>query len=158
MDFLDIFDYFLLLKDVILGRWHIPISPSLIGPHSPLVQSPYKYYFRCIFSLFIVLPLQIWRYLVSQVRVSSICTIFLLNLFCAISAMAGGGNFIHRVISYVANELIVNGLSNSASFQRFAVRTSKRMEDLSKMAQQKRQEIADQVKDVSKNFESFKDR
>ncbi|KAH0723120.1 hypothetical protein MTR67_045589 [Solanum verrucosum] len=72
--------------------------------------------------------------------------------------MAGGGNFIHRVISYVANELIVNGLSNSASFQRFAVRTSKRMEDLSKMAQQKRQEIADQVKDVSKNFESFKDR
>ncbi|KAG5582794.1 hypothetical protein H5410_053421 [Solanum commersonii] len=77
---------------------------------------------------------------------------------CAISAMAGGGNFIHRVISYVANELIVNGLSNSASFQRFAVRTSKRMEDLSKMAQQKRQEIADQVKDVSKNFESFKDR
>ncbi|XP_010312307.1 uncharacterized protein [Solanum lycopersicum] len=72
--------------------------------------------------------------------------------------MAGGGNFIHRVISYVANELIVNGLSNSPSFQRFAVRTSKRMEDLSKLAQQKRQEIADQVKDASKNFESFKDR
>ncbi|PHU05254.1 hypothetical protein BC332_26076 [Capsicum chinense] len=130
--------------------------------------------------------------------------------------MAGGGNFIHRVISYVANELIVNGLSNSdceddcnlmsqtshvsrlpgllilllvkktkqspvsnwgnnlrccllnmptkrplslylsASFQRFAVRTNRRMEDLSKLAQQKRQEIADQVKDVSKNFESFK--
>ncbi|XP_047254601.1 uncharacterized protein LOC107843437 isoform X2 [Capsicum annuum] len=67
--------------------------------------------------------------------------------------MAGGGNFIHRVISYVANELIVNGLSNSASFQRFAVRTNRRMEDLSKLAQQKRQEIADQVKDVSKNFE-----
>ncbi|MCD7447041.1 hypothetical protein HAX54_021674 [Datura stramonium] len=70
--------------------------------------------------------------------------------------MAGGGNFIHRVISYVANELIVNGLSNSAGFQRFAVRTSRKIEDLSKMAQQKRQEIADQVKDVSKNFESFK--
>ncbi|KAM3205152.1 putative protein isoform X1 [Capsicum annuum] len=77
-------------------------------------------------------------------------------LSCAILAMAGGGNFIHRVISYVANELIVNGLSNSASFQRFAVRTNRRMEDLSKLAQQKRQEIADQVKDVSKNFESFK--
>lgn len=26
--------------------------------------------------------------------------------------MAGGGNFIHRVLSYVANELIVNGLAN----------------------------------------------
>ncbi|XP_009623094.1 uncharacterized protein [Nicotiana tomentosiformis] len=70
--------------------------------------------------------------------------------------MAGGGNFLHRVISYVANELIVNGLANSPAFQRFAVRSSKRMEDLSKMAQQKRQEIANKVEDVSKNFESFK--
>lgn len=26
--------------------------------------------------------------------------------------MAGGGNFIARVISYVANEFIVNGLAN----------------------------------------------
>ena len=29
--------------------------------------------------------------------------------------MAGGGNFIHRVMSYVANELIVNGLANRLS-------------------------------------------
>ncbi|CDP06463.1 unnamed protein product [Coffea canephora] len=45
--------------------------------------------------------------------------------------MAGGGNFIHRVMSYVANELIVNGLANSPAFQRFAVRTSKRIENVS---------------------------
>ncbi|XP_019243237.1 PREDICTED: uncharacterized protein LOC109223396 [Nicotiana attenuata] len=70
--------------------------------------------------------------------------------------MAGGANFLHRVISYVANELIVNGLANSPAFQRFAVRSSRRMEDLSKMAQQKRQELASKVEDVSKNFESFK--
>nr|XP_009794599.1 PREDICTED: uncharacterized protein LOC104241356 [Nicotiana sylvestris] len=70
--------------------------------------------------------------------------------------MAGGGNFLHRVISYVANELIVNGLANSPAFQRFAVRSSRRMEDLSKMAQQKRQELVNKVEDVSKNFESFK--
>lgn len=70
--------------------------------------------------------------------------------------MAGGGNFIHRVISYVANELIVNGLANSPSFQRFAVRTSRKVEDLSKMAEQTKREIADQIKDASKNFESFK--
>ncbi|KAJ8533777.1 hypothetical protein K7X08_007101 [Anisodus acutangulus] len=70
--------------------------------------------------------------------------------------MAGGGNFLHRVISYVANELIVNGLANNPGFQRFAVRTSRRMEDISKMAEQKKREIADQIKDASKNFESFK--
>ncbi|KAG9157893.1 hypothetical protein Leryth_000075 [Lithospermum erythrorhizon] len=73
--------------------------------------------------------------------------------------MAGGGNFIHRVLTYVANELIVNGLANSPAFQRFAVRSSKRMEDLANIAVQKKKEIAEQVKDLSKNMESsFKDK
>ncbi|KAF2580286.1 hypothetical protein F2Q68_00000037 [Brassica cretica] len=36
--------------------------------------------------------------------------------------MAGGGNFIGRVISYVANELIVNGLSNRYALSIFWVR------------------------------------
>ncbi|GAA0144464.1 hypothetical protein LIER_04901 [Lithospermum erythrorhizon] len=73
--------------------------------------------------------------------------------------MAGGGNFIHRVLTYVANELIVNGLANSPAFQRFAVRSSKRMEDLANIAAQKKKEIAEQVKDLSKNMESsFKDK
>ncbi|XP_073132032.1 uncharacterized protein [Henckelia pumila] len=70
--------------------------------------------------------------------------------------MAGGGNFIHRVISYVANEFLVNGLANSPTFQRFAVRTSKTMGELSNIAAQKKKELAEQIKDVSKNFESFK--
>lgn len=35
--------------------------------------------------------------------------------------MAGGGNFIGRVISYVANELIVNGLSNRYALSIFWV-------------------------------------
>ncbi|XP_073034875.1 uncharacterized protein [Primulina eburnea] len=70
--------------------------------------------------------------------------------------MAGGGNFIHRVISYVANELIVNGLANSPSFQRFAVRTSRRIEEFSDIAAQKKKELAEHMKDVTKNFESFK--
>ncbi|KAL0338171.1 UNVERIFIED_CONTAM: hypothetical protein Sangu_1339200 [Sesamum angustifolium] len=67
--------------------------------------------------------------------------------------MAGGGNFIHRVVSYVANELIVNGLANSPRFQRFAVRTSKKLEEYSEIAAQKKREIAEQLKDASKNFE-----
>ncbi|KAH9673037.1 hypothetical protein KPL70_017943 [Citrus sinensis] len=64
-----------------------------------------------------------------------------------------GGNFMHRVISYVVNEVIVNGLANSPAFQRFAVRTSRRIEDISSKAAQKREELAEQMKDFSKNFE-----
>lgn len=59
----------------------------------------------------------------------------------------------HRVISYVVNEVIVNGLANSPAFQRFAVRTSRRIEDISSKAAQKREELAEQMKDFSKNFE-----
>ncbi|KAK7395090.1 hypothetical protein VNO78_15632 [Psophocarpus tetragonolobus] len=70
--------------------------------------------------------------------------------------MAGGANFMQRVLSYVVNEVVVNGLANSPAFQRFAVRTSKRIEDISNKAVQKRQELAEQIKDISKNMESFK--
>ncbi|XP_023527736.1 uncharacterized protein LOC111790863 [Cucurbita pepo subsp. pepo] len=67
-----------------------------------------------------------------------------------------GGNFMHRVVSYLVNEVIVNSLANSRTFQRFAVRTSKQIEDISNKASQKKQELAEQVKDLSKNFDSFK--
>ncbi|MED6218845.1 hypothetical protein PIB30_030405 [Stylosanthes scabra] len=70
-----------------------------------------------------------------------------------------GGNFMQRVLSYVVNEVVVNGLANSPTFQRFAVRTSKQIENISKQAVQKRQELAEQIKDISKNMEdSFKNR
>ena len=72
--------------------------------------------------------------------------------------MAGGANFVQRVLSYVVNEVVVNGLANSPAFQRFAVRTSKRIEDISNKAVQKRQELAEQIKDISKNMESFKNK
>ncbi|KAI8013682.1 hypothetical protein LOK49_LG05G00241 [Camellia lanceoleosa] len=42
------------------------------------------------------------------------------------------------------------------AFQRFAVRTSKRIENISNMAAQKKQEFADQMKDLLTNFENFK--
>ncbi|XP_019059604.1 PREDICTED: uncharacterized protein LOC109117252 [Tarenaya hassleriana] len=67
-----------------------------------------------------------------------------------------GGNFIHRVVSYLANEIIVNGLANSPAFQRFAVRTSKKMEEVSKLAAQKQQELAEQLKQASKDFDPTK--
>ncbi|PON92204.1 Copper chaperone SCO1/SenC [Trema orientale] len=67
-----------------------------------------------------------------------------------------GGNFMHRVVSYLVNELLVNSLANSPAIQRFAVRTSTRIEDMSNIALKKRQELAEQMKDLSKNFESNK--
>ncbi|XXG85877.1 hypothetical protein AAC387_Pa11g0885 [Persea americana] len=70
--------------------------------------------------------------------------------------MAGG--FMNRILYYVINEVVVNGLANSPTFQRFAVRTSKTIEDISTKALEKRRELAEQMKDLSKNFESFKDR
>ncbi|VFQ90982.1 unnamed protein product [Cuscuta campestris] len=66
--------------------------------------------------------------------------------------MAGGGSFIHRVLSYVINEVVVNGLANSPSFQRFAVRTSRKIEEVSKLAEQKKKEIMEQMNDASKKF------
>ncbi|KAJ4837676.1 hypothetical protein Tsubulata_013483 [Turnera subulata] len=68
--------------------------------------------------------------------------------------MAGGGNFMNRVISYLVNEVVVNGLANSRAFQRFAVRTSRRIDEVSVMAAKKKQELAEQMKEVAKNFES----
>ncbi|KAJ6913312.1 hypothetical protein NC651_015735 [Populus alba x Populus x berolinensis] len=64
-----------------------------------------------------------------------------------------GGNFVHRVLSYVVNELVVNGLANSPAFQRFAVRTSRRIDDISNIAAKKKQELAEQMKDLSKNID-----
>nr|GMC79124.1 hypothetical protein DM860_002790 [Ipomoea batatas]GMC79126.1 hypothetical protein DM860_002790 [Ipomoea batatas]GMC88442.1 hypothetical protein DM860_002790 [Ipomoea batatas]GMC90113.1 hypothetical protein DM860_002790 [Ipomoea batatas] len=66
--------------------------------------------------------------------------------------MAGGSNFLQRVLSYVINEFVVNGLANSPRFQRFAVRTSKTIEEVSKLAEEKKKEIAEQIKDASKKF------
>nr|XP_043636855.1 uncharacterized protein LOC122607854 isoform X1 [Erigeron canadensis] len=89
-----------------------------------------------------------------------------------------GGNFVQRVISYVVNEVLVDGLANRnnilkahapelqfsfydnrvslvpRTFQKFAVRTSKSLEDISKTAAKKRQQIAEQVKEMSRDFQS----
>ncbi|VVB12856.1 unnamed protein product [Arabis nemorensis] len=67
--------------------------------------------------------------------------------------MAGGGNFFGRVFTYLANELIVNGLANSHAFQRFAVRTSKRIENISKMAAENKEKVAQHMEEISKNMD-----
>ncbi|KAM7491908.1 hypothetical protein LguiA_034829 [Lonicera macranthoides] len=60
-----------------------------------------------------------------------------------------GGNFMGRVMSYLVNELIVDGLANSRAFQRFAVRTSKKIEDVSNIALKKRQELEEKLRELS---------
>ena len=40
--------------------------------------------------------------------------------------------FISRVVNYVANEVIVKGLANSRTFQKFAVRTNQQYQELNK--------------------------
>jgi hypothetical protein len=40
--------------------------------------------------------------------------------------------FFQRVANYVANEVIIKGLANSRTFQKFAVRTNKQYEDATK--------------------------
>mmetsp|Transcript_13476 Transcript_13476/g.30887 ORF Transcript_13476/g.30887 Transcript_13476/m.30887 type:complete len:86 (+) Transcript_13476:145-402(+) len=42
--------------------------------------------------------------------------------------------FFQRVFNYIANELLVEGLANSRTFQRFAVRTNEFLKDASKQA------------------------
>ncbi|KAL4557919.1 hypothetical protein LXL04_036113 [Taraxacum kok-saghyz] len=69
------------------------------------------------------------------------------------SQIMAGGNFVQRVMSYLVNEILVDSLANSRAFQRFAVKTSKSMEEMSSIAAKKRQEIAEQVKEMSRNFE-----
>jgi hypothetical protein len=40
--------------------------------------------------------------------------------------------FIQRIVNHVANEIIIKGLANSRTFQRFVVRTDKSLQDLHK--------------------------
>lgn len=61
-----------------------------------------------------------------------------------------GGNLFHRAISYVINQFVVEGLANSRAFQKFAVRTEKQFQELSEKAVEKRREMVELMKDISK--------
>ncbi|KAK1269679.1 hypothetical protein QJS04_geneDACA005048 [Acorus gramineus] len=65
--------------------------------------------------------------------------------------MAGGG-FIYRAVSYVVNEILVESLANSHAFQRFAVKTNKKLQDFSLMGAK----MKINLKDASKIFDDHK--
>jgi uncharacterized membrane protein YccC len=66
--------------------------------------------------------------------------------------MSGRGNFLARVVQYVVNELIVDRLANNPSFQRFAVRSSKAIEEMAQKGAQTKEELTQQLKVYSESF------
>lgn len=65
-----------------------------------------------------------------------------------------GGNFMHRVLTYIVNELVVDRLANSHSFQRFAVKSSKALEEISQKALQQREKLFEQLEQASKTLKA----
>jgi hypothetical protein len=53
--------------------------------------------------------------------------------------------FVQRVVNYVANEVIIKGLANSKTFQKFAVRTNKQYQDLQKQGTEKLTETFEEL-------------
>ncbi|CAI5464414.1 unnamed protein product [Closterium sp. Naga37s-1] len=66
--------------------------------------------------------------------------------------MVAGGPWLQRVIQYVANELIVDRLANSPTFQRFAVRSNKKLQELAQKGVAQRQSLMEQVKEFSEQL------
>ncbi|GJP57167.1 hypothetical protein CLOM_g16200 [Closterium sp. NIES-68] len=66
--------------------------------------------------------------------------------------MVAGGPWLQRVIQYVANELIVDRLANSPTFQRFAVRSNKKMQELAQKGVAQRESLMEQVKQFSEQL------
>ncbi|KAG7369813.1 hypothetical protein IV203_027559 [Nitzschia inconspicua] len=53
--------------------------------------------------------------------------------------------FVQRIANYVANEIVIKGLANSKTFQRFAVRTNKQYEELHKHGTEKLTETLEEL-------------
>ncbi|KAL0039582.1 hypothetical protein WJX77_002576 [Trebouxia sp. C0004] len=60
--------------------------------------------------------------------------------------------FFQRVFSYVFNEVLVNTLANSKSFQRFAVKTTHMVEEMSKKGVGTQGQIGEKAAEFKKIF------
>ncbi|KAA6424206.1 MAG: hypothetical protein FRX49_06165 [Trebouxia sp. A1-2] len=60
--------------------------------------------------------------------------------------------FFQRVFSYVFNEVLVNTLANSKSFQRFAVRTTHMVEEMSKKGVDTQGQLGEKAAEFQKIF------
>uniref|UniRef100_A0A0E0DFY9 Uncharacterized protein n=1 Tax=Oryza meridionalis TaxID=40149 RepID=A0A0E0DFY9_9ORYZ len=71
-------------------------------------------------------------------------------------ACGPGGNLFGRVLGYVLNEFLVQVLANNRTFQRFAVRTNKSLENLSSKAKEVREELSEQWRNSRGNDDHFR--
>ena len=53
--------------------------------------------------------------------------------------------FVNRIANYVANEIFIKGLSNSRTFQRFAVRTDQSMREMHKSGTEQVNQVFEKV-------------
>ncbi|KAL3143420.1 hypothetical protein ABBQ38_002244 [Trebouxia sp. C0009 RCD-2024] len=60
--------------------------------------------------------------------------------------------FFQRVFSYVFNEVLVNTLANSKSFQRFAVRTTHMVEEMTKKGADTQGQLGEKAAEFKKIF------
>eukprot|EP00891_Asterochloris_glomerata_P009790 jgi/Astpho2/9790/Aster-03763 len=61
-------------------------------------------------------------------------------------------SFFQRVFGYIFNEVLVNSLANSRTFQRFAIRSTHMIEELTKKGVDKQGQIGDKAAEFSKTF------
>ncbi|KAK9864805.1 hypothetical protein WJX84_002126 [Apatococcus fuscideae] len=60
--------------------------------------------------------------------------------------------FFSRVFTYVFNELLVNTLSNNRAFQRFAIRSSELVQELSQKGKEQSSTLGDQAQTFAQTF------
>lgn len=60
--------------------------------------------------------------------------------------------FFQRILGYLVNEVLVSGLANSKTFQRFAVRSNDMIQEMSKKGVEHRSKYAEQLENFGKTF------
>ncbi|KAK3274544.1 hypothetical protein CYMTET_17272 [Cymbomonas tetramitiformis] len=66
--------------------------------------------------------------------------------------------FFQKIISYVANQVLVEGLANSRTFQQFAIRSDKAMKELAKKGKDAQAEISQKATSFNKTFQEELDK
>ncbi|KAI7837461.1 hypothetical protein COHA_008719 [Chlorella ohadii] len=60
--------------------------------------------------------------------------------------------FFQRVMNYLLNEVLVNSLANSRTFQRFAIRSSAMMQDMAKKSAEQKAQLGQTAAEKGGHF------
>eukprot|EP00884_Botryococcus_braunii_P007396 jgi/Botrbrau1/16658/Bobra.0068s0074.1 len=61
--------------------------------------------------------------------------------------------FFSRIINYVVNQVLVDGLANNPTFQRFAIKSNAQLEQLAKQAAEQKAKLGEQTSSFIKVFQ-----